>query len=280
MKKYVFCFIASFFVLSALSAKKQAKPLYKMQEKSKAVEELAPAGESKVFLVGTSKGLFKVSGGDSFFPIWAEGSVEQIVRTVIPGEDGKLIENWYFRTSKGILFSSDLEIFEYRNSGLPLSTIKSYDGQNTEFETRVQNLKDLCANPLNPQQLVTATKDAVFLSRDGGKNWKNLGSMSAATPGVKACAIGSMPVTLSDGSLGTELVVFMSHPIFGLSYIKPDAARPTWYDVAKGFEMMPSLTSPDEIADILPVLVQDEYGTSYVDIYLSQTFIPRIYKFD
>ena len=112
MKKYVFCFIASFFVLSALSAKKQAKPLYKMQEKSKAVEELAPAGESKVFLVGTSKGLFKVSGGDSFFPIWAEGSVEQIVRTVIPGEDGKLIENWYFRTSKGILFSSDLEIFE------------------------------------------------------------------------------------------------------------------------------------------------------------------------
>ena len=279
MKKYIFCLVASFFVFAGLNAK-SAKPLYKLPEKSKAAEEVLPAGDSKVFIVGTSKGLFKVSSGNSFFPIWTEGSVEQIVRTEIPAEDGKNIVNWYFRTSKGILFSSDLEIFEYRNSGLPLSTIKSYDGKNTEFETRVQNLKDLCANPLNPQQLVTATKDSVYLSRDGGKNWKSLGSMSAATPGVKACAVGSMPVTLSDGTTGTELVVFMSHPIFGLSYIKPDAARPAWFDVAKGFEMMPTLTSPDEISDILPVLVQDEYGTSYVDIYLSQTFIPRIYKFD
>lgn len=279
MKKYIFCLVASFFVFAVLNAK-SAKPLYKLPEKSKAAEEISSAGDSKVFIVGTNKGLFKVSSGNSFFPIWTEGSVEQIVRTEIPAEDGKNIVNWYFRTNRGILFSSDLEIFEYRNSGLPLSTIKSYDGKNTEFETRVQNLKDLCANPLNPQQLVTATKDAVYLSRDGGRNWKSLGSMSAATPGVKACAIGSMPVTLSDGTTGTELVVFMSHPIFGLSYIKPDAARPAWFDVAKGFEMMPTLTSPDEISDILPVLVQDEYGTSYVDIYLSQTFIPRIYKFD
>ena len=282
MKKIVLYLMALFFVLSATFAK-QVKPLYKLpQSKSGNAQEVLENenGETKLFVVGTSKGLFKVSSGNSAFPLWTEGAVEQIVRTEILGENGKIIENWYFRTSKGILFSADLQNFEYRNSGLPSSTIKNYDGQNTEFEMRIQTLKDLCANPLNPQQLVTATKDAVYLSRDGGKNWKNLGSMSMATPGVKACAIGSMPVTLSDGSVGTELVVFMSHPIFGLSYIKPDAARPAWFDVAKGFEMMPSLTSPDEIADILPVLVNDEYGTSYVDIYLSQTFIPRIYKFN
>ncbi len=280
MKKHTFCLIATFLILTSSFAK-QVKPLYKLPQQKNSEEVLASeTGETRLFIVGTSKGLFKVSSGNSALPLWTDGTVEQILRTQIPGENGKIIENWYFRTSKGILFSADLQNFEYRNSGLPSSTIKNYDGQNTEFETRIQTLKDLCANPLNPQQLVTATKDAVYLSRDGGKNWKSLGSMSAATPGVKACAIGSMPITLSDGSVGTELVVFMSHPIFGLSYIKPDAARPAWFDVTKGFEMMPSLTSPDEIADILPVLVNDEYGTSYVDIYLSQTFIPRIYKFD
>ena len=278
MKKYVFCLAASFCFLNFVFAK-QVKPLYKLPEQQ-SIEENSASGETKLFLVGTSRGLFKVSSGNSAFPIWADGAVEQIVRTEVLAENGKIIENWYFRTNKGILFSSDLEVFEFRNNGLPLSTIKNYDGQNTEFETHVKTLKDLCANPLNPQQLVTATKDAVYLSRDGGRNWKSLGSMSGATPGVKACAIGSMPVTLSDGTKGTELVVFMSHPIFGLSYIKPDANKPAWFDVAKGFEMMPSLTSPDEIADILPVLVRDEYGSSYVDIYLSQTFLPRIYKFN
>ncbi len=271
--------MASFFVFTSVFAK-QVKPLYKLPEKTKATEETSGVSETRFLLVGSSKGLFRVSAGNSSFPLWTEGAVEQIVRTTFTGEDGKTKENWYFRTSKGILFSSDLEIFEYRNEGLPSSTIKNYDGTNTEFETHTQTLKDLCVNPLNAEQLVTATKDAVYLSKDGGKNWKSLGSMSGATPGIKACAIGQMPLTQSDGSVGTELVVFMSHPIFGLSYIKPNAARPAWIDVAKGFEMMPSLTSPDEIADILPVVVTDEYGTSFTDIYLSQTFIPRIYKFD
>ena len=135
-------------------------------------------------------------------------------------------------------------------------------------------------NPLNPLQLVTATKDAVYITRDGGKNWKSLGSMSGATPGVKACAIGSMPVSYNDGTKGTELVVFMSHPIFGLSYIKPDAAKPAWYDVTKGFEMMPSMTSPDEIADIYPVISKDEEGNSFVEMYMTNTFLPRVYRFD
>ena len=72
----------------------------------------------------------------------------------------------------------------------------------------------------------------------------------------------------------------MSHPIFGLSYIKVDANKPAWFDMAKGFEMLPSMSSPDEIADILPVLKKSEDGSNYVEIYLSNTFIPRIYRFD
>lgn len=280
MKKYVFCLLASFFVLTSFWAK-EVKPLYKLPDQQKAQAEVSAGGETKFLLVGTSKGLFKVSSGNNAVPVWAEGSVEQILRTEIIGENGKVIENWYFRTSKGIIFSSDLEIFEPRNSGLPVSTVKNYDGQNTEFETQIKTLKDLCANPMNPLQMVTATKDSVFLSRDGGRNWKNIGSTSANTPGVKACAVASMPITLSDGTRGTELVVFMSHPIFGFSYYRADVNKPVWCDTSKGLELMPTLTSgADEIADIYPVLVKDEYGTSYCDLYISQTFIPRIYKYD
>ena len=37
--------------------------------------------------------------------------------------------------------------------------------------------------------MVTATKDSVYYSKDGGENWTSLGSMSKTTPGVKAVAV-------------------------------------------------------------------------------------------
>ena len=170
--------------------------------------------ETKTFLAGSDKGLFKISSNNQSIPLWTDGGVEQIVRAEVPSEDGKFHEVWYFRTTEGILFSSDLETFELRNEGLPFLTIKEYDGQNTSFKKVVHTLKDICVNPLNSMQIVTATKDNVYLSRDGGKNWKSLGSMSKSTSGIKAVAVASMPVTNADGSPGAELVVFMSHPIF------------------------------------------------------------------
>lgn len=278
MKKIVFFLLLVTFTTNIYA--KRVKPLYQLPDKITPQEELELAGETKSFLVASSKGLFKINSVNSSLPLWVQGAVEQVLRTETLGEDGKIIENWYFRTSKGILFSSDLENFELRNEGLPVLTLKRYDGTNISFEKQVAELKDISANPLNPSQLVTATKDAVYLSRDGGRNWKSLGSMSGATPGVKACAIGSMPVTYDDGSKGTELVVFMSHPIFGLSYIKPDANKPAWFDVAKGFEMMPSMTSPDEIADIYPVISKDSDGSTFVEMYMTNTFLPRVYRFD
>ena len=98
---------------------------------------------------------------------------------------------------------------------------------------------------------------------------------------MKACAVAHMPVYAADGSIsGTELVVFMSHPIYGFSYYRADSASPKWMDVSSGFAIMPSLTQPDEIADILPVLCKDSKGTLYCEIYASQTFIPKLYRFD
>ena len=258
---------------------REVKPLYKLPEH--VVVKNEKFSETKTYLVGSSKGLFKITSGNTAIPLWDKGSVEQIVRIEIPGENEKNTEAWYFRTSQGILFSSDLENFELRNEGLPFLTIKKYDGVNTEFEKQVHTLKDLCVNPLNSSQIVTATKDKVYISKDGGLNWKSIGSMSMSTSGIKAVAIASMPVMNAEGlPINTELVVFMSHPIFGLSYIKPDATNPKWVDVTAGFEIMESLTYPDEIADIIPVIQKADDGSHFIEIYLSQTYIPRIYRFD
>lgn len=274
----IFLLLLLSFFSTELNAR-QVKPLYKLPEQ--VVVKNEKFSESRFFLSASSKGLFRVTNNNTAIPLWTDGAVEQIVRTEIVNEDFKNKEVWYFRTSKGILYTSDLENFELRNTGLPFLTIKKYDGVNTTFEKQVHTLKDLCVNPLNPNQIVTATKDAVYLSRDGGLNWKSLKSMSLSTSGIKAVAIASMPVMGSEGVVvDTELVVFMSHPIFGLSYIKPDSEKPRWIDVTSGFEMMQSLTSPDEIADIYPVIQKSDDGSYFIEIYISQTYIPRIYRFD
>lgn len=277
MKKILITFTL-FFTFFSISAK-EIKPLYKLEDDR--IIKTDKTIEGKTYLVGSDQGLFRINPNNTATPIWDEGAVEQIVRTELPAENDKVSEIWYFRTAKGILYSEDLTNFELRNEGLPFLTIKKYDGVNTEFEKVVHQLKDLCINPKNPLQIVTATKDNVYLSRDGGKTWKSIGSMSKSTSGIKAVAIGDMPVFDKQGELtGTELVVFMSHPIFGLSYMKVDAANPKWNDVTAGFEMMKTMASTDEISDILPVLTQTSDGKMYSEMYLSQTYLPRLYKFN
>lgn len=223
-------------------------------------------------LVGGEKGLMRVTDTGMTIPLWTGGTVEQIVRNERTGENGKKNEEWFFRTSEGILYTNDLANFELRNEGLSFLTIKKYDGVNITFQKQVQQLKDLAINPLDANEIVTATKDAVYLSRDAGKSWVSLRSMSNATSGIKAVAVATMP----DG----RHAVFMTHPIFGLSYIFPDANKPAWIDVTRGFYVMPTMTSPDEISDIFPLLRTSADGESYVELYMSQMYTPRIYKFD
>ncbi|MBQ9237737.1 MAG: hypothetical protein IJ191_00250 [Treponema sp.] len=223
-------------------------------------------------VAGSDKGLYRVTNSGAAVPLWTDGRVEQIVRVEVPAENGHPTERWYFRTTQGILFSTDLVHFELKNTGLPLLTIKKYDGEKISFQYQVHELKDICVNPLNPQELVTATKDAVYISRNGGESWQSLGSRSTITTGIKAVAIATMP--------DNTLAVFMSHSILGLSYIEPDKTRAQWIDVPRGLYMMRSLTSPDEISDILPLARTADDGTRYVELYIAQTYIPRLYRFD
>lgn len=253
----------------------------------KPLEEPATVEDTGI-LTGTDTGLYKTVRG-TVFPLWTEGSVDQILF------DG----NWYFVTSAGILFSSDLKTFELRNNGLPVQTIKEYKtdetGEKTKsFTTQQQMLKDIAVHPQNSDIMVTMTKDAVFLTRDGGLNWENIG-FSAKTAGGKAVAVASMPKLIpveipseTDSAPSvtyqiadeTELVVFLSHSIYGLAYLTPDIENANWTDIETGFEMLPTQTYVEEIADILPVSTIGSNGEISTDIYLSQTFIPRIYRLD
>lgn len=229
MKKSIF--VLSIFLTSISLFAQEVKPLYQLPAK------VSPAAvdaqtDNELFLVGSDEGLFKVTSRNTAFPIWTEGRVDQLLQVTLPVsndiDSSSVYEScWIMRTSKGIFFTSDLKNFEERDNGLPFLTIKKYENKSSRLEKQIQELKDLNVNPLNNEEMVTATKDSVFYSKDGGLSWKSIGSTSRNTPGVKACAVATI-----DG----ETVVFMAHPIFGLSYIFPNRAKPEWNDVDAGLK--------------------------------------------
>lgn len=266
--------LAFFILFVTKSVFAQTKPLYQLPETlpEKKVVFKEKDKDGTPFLLGTDRGLYKIISNGTAEPLWTEGKIDRIIRTE---------SRWFFLTDKGIISSTDLETFTERNNGLPFLTIKSFDGIQKQLEQKSALLKDICADPFNSEILVTATKDAVYLTRDGGLNWENIGSASKYTAGVKAVAVSHMPVYDKTNSIvDTELVVFMSHPIYGFSYYRADANKPSWFDVSAGFSAMPSMTQVDEIADILPVMCKDSKGQYFTEIYLSQTFLPNIYKFN
>lgn len=244
----------------------KSKPLYKLPAKSSKISKDKKQKTEKnidLILVGSDKGLFKVTDRNVAIPLMTDIRIEQIASI-----DN---ENWMIRTEKGFLFTKDFNIFEERNNGLSFLTIKKYENKEKSLEQKIQHLKDFCINPLNKNEMVTATKDNVFYSDDEGKNWKKLGSMSKITPGIKAVAVAT---------INEKSVVMMSHSIYGFSYIFPNEENSVWTDVEEGFEKMISLSSTDEIADILPVIKTQPDGSFLTEIYISQTYLPRIYKFD
>ena len=238
------------------------------------VEDIVKVVDQNTVLVGTETGLYQLIGTTQN-PLWQEGYVQKILKA----------DGWYFLTSEGIVYSKDLVNFEKRNSGLPAHTIKKYDGKVKSFEYKQKTLKDLAIHPENPQIMVTATKDAVYLSKDAGLSWKSIG-FSARTPGLKSLVVMDLPVivtnedkTLQESS-ETQLVVCMSHAIYGFSYYLPNSSKPKWIDIEKGFDNMPKPSLTEEIACMLPIVSENEDGSKKYDIYFGTSFIPRLYKLD
>ena len=266
--------------------------IYKLPE-STSVSGGGTSASSEFMLTGTEKGLYKINAGRTAIPLWQGGKVSKIIRA--EGKTGAKTEvRWFFLTNQGILTSTDLSSFELRNEGLPFLTIKEYDGKNTTFLKQCAQLKDLAVHPASADILVTATKDDVYITYDGGLKWRSIGSTSSSTSGIKAVAVcdmnragtGKAAVKNADGTLTpavapeTDLVVFMAHTIFGFSYCLPLAKKVTWKDCNGGFENMKTQSYPDEISDILPVLLSDENGLPVTEVFVSQSYLPRIYRFD
>ncbi|MBR5966076.1 MAG: hypothetical protein IK015_08200 [Treponema sp.] len=253
---------------ASVLAKKNSEQAESKPVPSAATIKRVQVEETKGTLLATESGLKKINANGKTTTLWKEGSVQQI----LPVEN-----SFYFITSKGILYTNDLQNFELRNNGLPTYIIKKFKKGETSHETHAQDLKDLAFNPLNPAEMVTATKERVYLTRDGGLNWTNIGSASLRTNGIKAVAVASMK-TSTPGQ--TETVVYMAHSILGFWYYKPDAAKPDWLDANKGLECSDPNNSSDEVSDILPVVAQDDDKNQWCEIFLSQTFMPRIYHYD
>lgn len=283
----ILIFVLALLLGTAPLSAQEIKPLYQLPEVTATGEK-----DNSSFLVGSDKGLYRITSSNNAIPLWTEGRVDQIIRLekgkegtdpekmgekggTDPGKTGETRgtdpEGWLLRTTKGVIYSPDLKSFEERNEGLPFLTIKKYDGEKVWLEQQVNTLEDFAVNPMNQNEIVVATKNQVYYSLDCGLSWKALGSMSMITPGIKAVAVATIK---------GRSVVFMSHPLLGFSYCYPEFNKPEWIDLDEGFEKMPSLTSTDEISDIYVLPRKSDDGEMISEIYVSQTFLPRIYRFN
>ena len=86
--------------------------------------------------------------------------------------------------------------------------------------------------------------------------------------------------TGSGENVRNETIVFEAHSILGLYYYRADAAKPSWLEAREGLASSDPSNGADEVADILPIVAKDENGFLHCEVYLSQTFLPRIYHFD
>ncbi len=271
MKDRVYKICAAFFLAIALPV------FFSNAQKGNSVEEESIRNETVQLeeipeikseyegtLLAAQTGLYQVKDG-ILWPLWTQGSVSRIVK-------GK---SWFFLTSQGIIKSDDLVNFEDISEGLPHLTIKRYKDGVKSFENQAAALKDLKMHPTNPDVLVTMTRDEVFITRDGGNKWWSLG-FCARTNGAKAIAVANM----KDADGVSRLTVFISHPLYGLSYIQPDKKNASWIDITNGFDKLPTMSDPDEIADIITVSSTNANGEATTDIYMTQSYIPSIYKLD
>jgi hypothetical protein len=212
----------------------------------------ASASLPKEFLAGYDAGLYRIEDGERAVPLWLDGEVRKIIKSS---------EGWYFLTSLGVLYSQDLGVFEDRSEGLPVKTYKHIDNGKKNFTTEVQDLKDLELSRSDPLTLATCTKDAAFVSRDGGKSWKSFGT-PADTTGLKAIALGPFP-----GS--GESALWASHPIKGVFVHRLSGGG--WVPANQGLTVIDK-TTIEEIADIQP-------GADG-SMWAGASFLSRVYKLE
>ena len=283
MKKFLFVLTILILPVLLFAQEKEINPLYTLPKvssdgKESVTTQAVSKGDSNKPILATESGIYRVINSKTIYPLWTDGKAKQILRIEKPQAQNKAVEVFYFVTSKGILFSKDLKTFESKNEGLPVLTIKKYDGKNTTFEKQVADIKDISFNPEKPEQMVCATKDKVYISENGGETWTYFSAPKSGSSGLKAVAVATIHSKKNDGTEVTEDYVFCSHSTYGFYYGKVSAKTLT--NITSGLAGTDPNVGSDEVSDILPILCRGEDGNVYTEIFLAQTFIPRIYRLD
>ncbi|MDR2185723.1 MAG: hypothetical protein LBO80_08700 [Treponema sp.] len=222
-------------------------------------------------IAGTGKGLYGINRFGIARPLWTGGQVRKVLKSET---------YWAIVSDRGILVSADLRRWEGRNRGLPVKTLKVYDAAavspfNTgvSFIRVVHEIKDLEIDPADPAVMVCAAGGRVFLSRNTGRSWEDLGAPAYKINGIKAVSTALMPA----GSGETrELAVFMSHGTYGVHYLIPGRPGAQWTPLNEGLEQLETTNEPDEVSDIASVRT----GTGEIAVFASQSFRRRIYQLD
>ncbi len=217
-----------------------------------------PPPPQDVALLGTRSGIAVLDSMNGVRKLWSGAEV----RKLVPSSAA-----WFALSGAGILFSADGVAWEARNAGLPVKTIKVLKDGVKGFEQQVQELKDLAVDPTRPEVLVTATKDAIYLSRDAGLSWKSLG-LPVITNGVKAVAVASLEGT----------IVFASSGIYGLYALNADLPGSKWESIADGLLNMDTSSYTDEVSSILVAPAQGPEDTP--QIFVAQGFKQALYRLD
>ncbi len=283
MKKFLLLLALSFLPILTFGQEKELNPLYTLPKVMSSNKENLSSNknvksDSSKPILATETGIYRVTNQKSLYALWTDGKAKQILRVEKTVNQNKAVEEFYFLTSKGIIFSNDLKNFEERNQGLPILTIKKYDGKNTTFEKQVADIKDISYNPEKPEQMVCATKDKVYISENSGETWNYFSSPRIGSSGIKAVAIASIRVSKNDGTTTIQDYVFCSHSTYGFYY--GSISDKKFVSATSGLAGADPNVGSDEVSDILPILCKAEDGSVYTEIFLAQTFIPRIYRFD
>ncbi len=214
---------------------------------------------TNAFLAGNEKGLYQIDNY-SKKRIYSKAEIYKICRAG---------NQWLFLTNKGILASKNLKKFYYLNNGLAKKIVKVIDKNgNKSFKEKIHQLKDLEVHPSNPNIFVTATSDSVFLTRDAGKSWQDLGC-NGKVNGLKAVSV----LDMSSENGEKILTVFVSHALYGIAWKQPSINAGKWNELNDGLESGPE--SIEEISDIA-----FNKNAKKTIVYCSQTFSNKIYKLD
>ncbi len=213
--------------------------------------------EKGCLLAGNKQGIYFWDSKSDPVPVWNSLSSGVEIKKILPVPYGYLV-----LTSGGIYFSSDGRNFEMRNDGISFKIIKQYRDGVKSFTNVTIDIKDIEADPSDPDNLAACSKDRVFISTNRSLSWFSIpGPVPFST--IKSLAIISDP----------DITIYLGHSlkgIFSMTLGKGGGVNSSWKSMSQGLYSFSKTF--EEIAGI--AVEKDSNGIS---LYSVNNFTPIIY---